>query len=106
MLTPLPAAIRTPHQLTRKPTITTGNRVPQRDDLWCLPEVLRLRAGLEPGPAAVSMLERAADVAAGQQGRVLESRCRRDLADRTVREASRRLPAAACGANGSRTCGA
>ena len=44
MLTPLPAAIRTPHQLTRKPTITTGNRVPQRDDLWCLPEVLRLRA--------------------------------------------------------------
>jgi DNA-binding SARP family transcriptional activator/tetratricopeptide (TPR) repeat protein len=78
----------------------------QRDDLWWLPEVLRLRAGLEPGPAAVSMLERAADLAAGQQSRVLESRCRRDLAERTVRETSRRLPAAASGANGSRTRGA
>jgi tetratricopeptide (TPR) repeat protein len=81
----------------------------QRDDLWWLPEVLRLRAGLEPGPAAVSMLERAADIAAGQQSRILESRCRRDLADRAdraVREASRHLPTAASGTNGSRTHGA
>jgi hypothetical protein len=81
----------------------------RREDLWWLPEVLRLRAGLEPGPAAVSMLERAADIAAGQQSRILESRCRRDLADRadrTVREASRRFPVAASGANGSRTRGA
>ncbi|MER5436326.1 AAA family ATPase [Streptomyces sp. NPDC002588] len=78
----------------------------QRDDLWWLPEVLRLRARLEPGPDAVSILERAADIAARQQSRVLESRCRRDLADRTVREASRRVPVAAFGANGSRTRGA
>jgi hypothetical protein len=55
------------------------------------------------------MLERAADIAAGQQSRILESRCRRDLADRAdraVREASRHLPTAASGTNGSRTHGA
>ncbi|MCZ4125378.1 hypothetical protein, partial [Streptomyces sp. H39-S7] len=78
----------------------------QRDDRWWLPEVLRLRAGLEAGPAALSLLELAADMAAGQESRVLEARCRRDLADRTVRAASHLPPAGGSGANGWRTRGA
>ncbi len=52
----------------------------QRDDLWWLPEVLRLRAALETGPPAVDLLRRAADLAAGQQSRTLHARCCTDLA--------------------------
>ncbi|NMH97926.1 ATP-binding protein [Pseudonocardia acidicola] len=58
----------------------------QRGDRWWLPEVLRLRAGLEPG-AAVDMLRRAADLAVEQRSRALEARCRADLAGSGVRDA-------------------
>jgi tetratricopeptide (TPR) repeat protein len=57
----------------------------QRHDRWWLPEVLRLRAGLETGPGAFEFLHRAIDVARGQSSRTLESRCRADLAAMSVR---------------------
>ena len=52
-----------------------------RDDVWWLPEVLRLRARLEPGPAGLALLEAAVVGAAAQHGR-LEVRSRADLAAR------------------------
>jgi DNA-binding SARP family transcriptional activator/tetratricopeptide (TPR) repeat protein len=51
----------------------------ERRDRWWLPEILRLRAGLEPGPRALDMLHRGIDVAGEQSSRTLESRCRADL---------------------------
>jgi DNA-binding SARP family transcriptional activator/tetratricopeptide (TPR) repeat protein len=62
----------------------------QRDDNWWLPEVMRLRAGLESGPAASEQLRGAIDVARGQCSRTLEARCRADLAGRSVRSPPRR----------------
>ncbi|QJY47105.1 BTAD domain-containing putative transcriptional regulator [Pseudonocardia broussonetiae] len=52
----------------------------QRDDLWWLPEVLRLMAGLESGPTAVGLLRHAVDLAAAQGSRTLHARCCSDLA--------------------------
>lgn len=52
----------------------------QRDDVWWLPEVLRLAAGLESGPSAVSLLRRGVDLAASQRSRTLHERCCSDLA--------------------------
>ena len=43
----------------------------QRDDRWWLAEVLRLRAGLAPPSRAAGLLERAAELAAGQSSRTL-----------------------------------
>jgi DNA-binding SARP family transcriptional activator len=60
----------------------------QHDDRWWLPEVLRLRAGLEPGAGALDLLHRAIGVAALQSSRTLESRCRADLAAGGVRRPS------------------
>jgi hypothetical protein len=57
----------------------------ERHDNWWLPEVIRLRAGLEPGPGALERLARAVDLASGQSSRTLEARCRADLAGRSVR---------------------
>jgi hypothetical protein len=57
----------------------------QRDDRWWLPEVMRLRAQLEPGPSGLDLLHRAIDLAGEQSSRTLESRCRADLAGRSVR---------------------
>jgi hypothetical protein len=54
----------------------------QRDDRWWLPEVLRRRAALEPGPAGVRMLEQAAGLAVHQESPGLEARARADLAAR------------------------
>lgn len=52
----------------------------QNDDQWWLPEVLRLRARLEPAPQSRRLLERAAQHAVAQGSIVLEQRCRMDLA--------------------------
>jgi DNA-binding SARP family transcriptional activator len=57
----------------------------QRDDRWWLPEILRLRAGLESDPAASDLLERAIYISVEQSSRTLELRCRADLARRSVR---------------------
>ncbi len=57
----------------------------QGDDRWWQPEVLRLRAGLDPGPRALDMLRHAIDLAGSQSSRILASRCRADLAVRSVR---------------------
>jgi hypothetical protein len=50
-------------------------------DRWWLPEVLRLRAAVEPGDGAASLLRRAVDLAAEQGSVILEARCRAALAE-------------------------
>jgi tetratricopeptide (TPR) repeat protein len=57
-----------------------------RDDLWWLPEVMRMRAGLDEGEAAVSGLHAAARIAAQHGSTGLLRRCRHDLAARGVRD--------------------
>ncbi len=57
----------------------------QHDDRWWLPEVLRMRASLEPDQIAVPMLRRATDLAADQLSQTLQARCDADLAARGVR---------------------
>jgi hypothetical protein len=58
-----------------------------RDDLWWLPEVMRMRAvyDTEPG-AALTRLRAAAQLAAGHGSVALLQRCEDDLAARTPRE--------------------
>jgi DNA-binding SARP family transcriptional activator/tetratricopeptide (TPR) repeat protein len=60
-----------------------------RDDLWWLPEVMRMRAGYDDDKAAVSRLRSAAGMASAHGSAALVRRCERDLAQRGVR-----LPAA------------
>ena len=72
----------------------------QRDDRWWLPEIMRLRAGLEPGVAGLDMLGRAIAVAARQSSRTLELRCRSDVARRSVRPSQGSPPR---GTNAGRT---
>jgi hypothetical protein len=52
------------------------------DDLWWLPEVMRLRASYDEGKAAVSRLRSAAQLASTQGAVALLRRCERDLAGR------------------------
>ncbi len=58
------------------------------DDRWWLPEVLRMRAALEDGPAAVTRLQAAVAAAAGQGAAGLLRRCQADL-DQAGRAAGR-----------------
>lgn len=51
-----------------------------RDDVWWLPEVLRMRAAYDEHDAAVVRLQEAADLAADQGSLTLLDRCERDLA--------------------------
>ncbi|HEX4015913.1 MAG TPA: AAA family ATPase [Frankiaceae bacterium] len=51
-----------------------------RDDLWWLPEVIRMRAAYEEGPARLARLESARALAAKQGSVALLERCERDLA--------------------------
>ncbi|MFL6072382.1 MAG: ATP-binding protein, partial [Mycobacteriales bacterium] len=61
-----------------------------RDDLWWLPEVMRMRAVHDEDPAAaVARLRAAARTAATQGSAGLLRRCERDLAMRTIGERSR-----------------
>ena len=53
-----------------------------RDDVWWLPEVLRMRAAHDDGDAAVSRLREAARLAADHGNVFLLRRCERDLAAR------------------------
>jgi DNA-binding SARP family transcriptional activator/tetratricopeptide (TPR) repeat protein len=56
----------------------------ERDDLWWLPEVMRMRAAYD-GPAPVPRLQAAARMAAGHGSVALLRRCERDLAARGAR---------------------
>jgi DNA-binding SARP family transcriptional activator/tetratricopeptide (TPR) repeat protein len=56
-----------------------------RDDLWWLPEVMRMRAAHDAGEAASSRLRSAAQMAAAHGSVALLRRCERDLAERGVR---------------------
>jgi DNA-binding SARP family transcriptional activator/tetratricopeptide (TPR) repeat protein len=56
-----------------------------RDDLWWLPEVMRMRAAHDAGEAASPRLRSAARMAAAHGSVALLRRCERDLAERGVR---------------------
>jgi hypothetical protein len=63
------------------------------DDVWWLPEVLRMRAVYDQEQAAVSRLLSAAQMASAHGSIALVRRCERDLAQRGVRRpASGALP--------------
>ena len=51
----------------------------QRHERWWLPEALRCRAAFEEGPAANTLLRRAAELAREHGSQALESRCAADL---------------------------
>jgi len=55
------------------------------DDLWWLPEVMRMRAAYDEEQAAVSRLRSAAQMASAQGAVALLRRCERDLAGRGAR---------------------
>ena len=56
-----------------------------RDDLWWLPEVMRMRAAHDDAEAASSRLCSAAQMAAAHGSVALLRRCERDLAERGIR---------------------
>jgi hypothetical protein len=56
-----------------------------RDDLWWLPEVMRMRAAYDEEPSAISRLRSAAQTALAQGSIALLRRCEHDLARRGVR---------------------
>jgi DNA-binding SARP family transcriptional activator len=60
-----------------------------RDDLWWLPEVLRMRAAHEDGPAVVTRLREAAAAARAQGSTGLLRRCQADLDSRRAAGAAR-----------------
>ena len=53
-----------------------------RDDVWWLPEVMRMRAAHEPDAAAAARLLEAAAVARAHGSAALLCRCERDQRDR------------------------
>ena len=55
------------------------------DDVWWLPEVMRMRAAYDDPQAAVSRLRSAAQLASAHGSVTLLRRCRRDLGERGVR---------------------
>ena len=56
-----------------------------RDDVWWLPEVMRMRAARDQEHAAISRLRSAAQLASAHGSVALVRRCERDLAERGVR---------------------
>jgi DNA-binding SARP family transcriptional activator len=56
-----------------------------RDDLYWLPDVMRMRAAHDDGDAAISRLRAAAQMASAQGSAALLRRCEQDLAGRGVR---------------------
>jgi tetratricopeptide (TPR) repeat protein len=58
----------------------------ERDDLWWLPEVMRLRAAYDGEEGAISRLRSAAEMAAAHGSVGLLRRCQHDLAGRGVRD--------------------
>jgi hypothetical protein len=59
----------------------------ERDDLWWLPEVMRLRAAYDEQEAAISRLRSAAAMASAHGSVALLRRCEHDLAARGDRSA-------------------
>ncbi len=55
-----------------------------RDDVWWLPEVMRMRAAYDDGDEAVARLQDAARLAAEHGSAALLARCHDDLAARSV----------------------
>lgn len=55
-----------------------------RDDLWWLPEVMRMRAAYDEKAAAIARLRSAARMAAGHGSSALLRRCEDDLGGRGV----------------------
>jgi len=55
------------------------------DDLWWLPEVMRMRAAYDEESSAISRLRSAAQTASAQGSIALLRRCEHDLARRGVR---------------------
>ncbi len=74
----LPGAARA----TLDAAIATGR---SHDDVWWLPEVMRMRAAYDDKQAAIARLLSAATMATGHGSTVLLRRCERDLAGRDVR---------------------
>ena len=74
-----------------------------RDDVWWLPEVLRMRAAYDERDAAVVRLQEAADLAADQGSLALLDRCERDLAALGIAGVRRLLLSEARRANAART---
>ena len=79
-----------------------------RDDVWWLPEVMRMRAAYDDGDEAVARLQAAARLAAEHGSAALLARCRDDLAARGVPVAPFGVPrgprrSSAPKANGART---
>jgi len=62
------------------------------DDLWWLPEVMRMRAAYDDEEAARSRLRSAARLASAHGSAALRRRCERDLAERGVRLAVPGVP--------------
>ncbi len=60
-----------------------------REDLWWLPEVMRMRAAYDDDQAATSRLRSAAQMAAAHGSITLLRRCQRDLAERGAHPRSR-----------------
>jgi sugar (pentulose or hexulose) kinase len=58
------------------------------DDVWWLPEVVRMRAAHEDQEAAIARLRSAAQLASSHGSVALLRRCERDLAGRSVRAPS------------------
>jgi hypothetical protein len=56
-----------------------------RDDVWWLPEVMRMRAACDDDDAAISRLRSAARMASDHGSVMLLLRCEQDLAERGVR---------------------
>jgi tetratricopeptide (TPR) repeat protein len=56
-----------------------------RDDVWWLPEVMRMRAPYDEGESGISRLRSAAQLASAHGSVALLRRCERDLAGRGVR---------------------
>ena len=53
------------------------------DDLWWLPEVMRMRARYDEGDAAIARLRSAAALATAHGSIALVQRCQQDLAGRS-----------------------
>ena len=64
------------------------------DDVWWLPEVMRMRAAYDDEQAALTRLRSAAQLASGHGSLALLRRCERDLGARRVRQSAPGVPPA------------
>jgi class 3 adenylate cyclase len=64
----------------------------QHDDLWWLPEVMRMRAAYDEEQAAISRLRSAAQLATAQGSMALLQRCQHDLAGHGLHRPGHRPP--------------